>query len=127
MNKPLGICPGPATRREFLAAGMLGVGGMAMPDLFRLRASAAEGGETVDQNTSVIFVWMPGGPPHMDMYDMKPNASSDYRGAFRPIRTKVPGMDVCELMPRHAAIADNSRSCGRFRTPLPTTAAATSG
>ena len=49
---------------------------------------------------------MPGGPPHMDMYDMKPNAPIDYRGAFQPIRTNVPGMDVCELMPRHAAIAD---------------------
>ncbi|HVC95801.1 MAG TPA: DUF1501 domain-containing protein [Pirellulales bacterium] len=77
-----------------------------MPDLLRLRARAAERGATVDQEASVIFVWMPGGPPHMDMYDMKPNESSDYRGAFRPISTKVPGMDVCELMPRHAAIAD---------------------
>jgi len=106
MNTPCRSCPGPATRREFLTAGMLGVGGMAMPDLLRLRARAAERGATVDQEASVIFVWMPGGPPHMDMYDMKPNESSDYRGAFRPISTKVPGMDVCELMPRHAAIAD---------------------
>ena len=79
---------------------------MALPDLFRLRAQAAEAGPTIDQDTSVIFVWLPGGPPHMDMYDMKPLASSDYRGAFHPIRTKVSGMEVCELMPRHAAIAD---------------------
>jgi hypothetical protein len=75
---------------------MLGVGGMALPDLFRLQAQAAEAGRPVDQDTAVIFVWMPGGPPHMDMYDMKPGASSDYRGAFSPISTNVTGMDVCE-------------------------------
>jgi len=85
---------------------MLGVGGMTLPDLFRLRVQAGESGPAIDQDTAVIFVWLPGGPPHMDMYDMKPNASSDYRGAFHPIRTKVSGMEVCELMPRHASIAD---------------------
>ncbi|HXT58918.1 MAG TPA: DUF1501 domain-containing protein [Pirellulales bacterium] len=106
MNQSPRLCRGPTTRREFLTAGMLGVGGMALPDLFRLQAQAAEAGRPIDQETAVIFVWMPGGPPHMDMYDMKPGASSDYRGAFSPISTNVPGMDVCELMPRHAAIAD---------------------
>jgi hypothetical protein len=109
MIKPATIeraCSGPVTRREFLAAGMLGVGGLALPDLFRVQARAAEAGRSIDQDTAVIFVWLPGGPPHMDMYDMKPNASSDYRGAFHPIRTNVTGMEVCELMPRHAAIAD---------------------
>ncbi len=99
-------CLGPVNRREFLAAGALGLGGLSLPDLFRCRAAAAAAGRSVDEETAVIFVWMPGGPPHMDMYDMKPNAPIDYRGAFQPIRTNVPGMDVCELMPRHAAIAD---------------------
>ena len=106
MNIPSRRCSGPVKRREFLAAGMLGLGGMGLPDLFRCRAAAAAAGKSVDEETSIIFVWLPGGPPHMDMYDMKPNASVDYRGAFHPIRTNVPGMDVCELMPRHAAIAD---------------------
>gem|GEM_PF-4135705 len=69
----------------------------------RLRAGAAQ---AVDPETSVIFVWLPGGPPHMEMYDMKPDAPADYRGAFHPIRTNVDGLDVCELMPRHARIAD---------------------
>lgn len=101
------VCPGPMQRREFLAAGMLGVGGgLTLPDLFRLQAKAEETGRGAAPETSVIFVWLPGGPPHLDMYDMKPNVSSDYRGAFKPIATKVPGLDVCELMPRHAAIAD---------------------
>lgn len=106
MQFPKRVCSGPMKRREFLAAGMMGVGGMALPDLFRLQAQAEQAGHEVDQQTSVIFVWMPGGPPHMDMYDMKPKASSDYRGEFHPIPTNVPGLDVCELMPRHAKIAD---------------------
>ena len=106
MNIPPRRCAGPVKRREFLAAGALGLGGLSLPDLFRCRAQAAAAGKSVDDETSIIFVWMPGGPPHMDMYDMKPNAPIDYRGPFHPIRTNVPGMDVCELMPRHAAIAD---------------------
>ena len=106
MQFPKRVCSGPMKRREFLAAGMMGVGGMALPDLFRLQAQAEQAGHEVDQQTSVIVVWMPGGPPHMDMYDMKPKASSDYRGEFHPIPTNVPGLDVCELMPRHAKIAD---------------------
>ena len=106
MNGNRKLCCGPATRREFLAAGTLGIGGLALADLFRLRARAAEAGMPVADDTSVIFVWLPGGPPHMDMYDMKPEASSDYRGIFHPIATNVPGIEVCELMTRHAAIAD---------------------
>lgn len=106
MHQRPGFCRGPVTRRECLAAGLLGLGGLTMPDLFRLQAQAAAAGRPIERDTSVIFVWLPGGPPHLDMYDMKPNASSDYRGAFRPIATNVPGIDVCELMPRHAAIAD---------------------
>ena len=100
------FCAGPVGRREFLAAGMLGLGGLTLPDLFRLQARASESGKKVDPDTSIIFVWLPGGPPHIDMYDMKPNASTEIRGAYQPIRTKVPGIDLCELMPRHAAIAD---------------------
>ncbi len=103
---PQPFCPGPVARREFLAAGMLGLGGLTLPDLFRMRAHAAGGGKASDPDTNIIFVWLPGGPPHIDMYDMKPDASSEIRGPFNPIRTKVPGLDVCELMPRHAAIAD---------------------
>ena len=99
-------CSGPVGRREVLTAGVLGVGGLTLPDLFRMQARAEEAGRSIDRQTSVIFVWLPGGPPHMDMYDMKPEASSDYRGAFRPIPTNVSGLDVCELMPRHATIAD---------------------
>lgn len=65
-------------------------------------------------DAAVIFVWLPGGPPHMETYDLKPNAPIDYRGQFHPIPTNVPGMDVCELFPLHAKIADKYtliRSC----------------
>jgi hypothetical protein len=54
----------------------------------------------------VIFLWLPGGPSHMEMYDMKPDAPAEYRGDFKPIRTRVPGLDVCELLPLHAQVAD---------------------
>ena len=54
----------------------------------------------------MIFLWLPGGPPHMETYDMKPDAPAEYRGDFKPIRTKVPGLDVCELLPLHAQAAD---------------------
>ena len=108
-------CPGPLSRRSFLSVGSLGVGGLGLSDLLRLRAEAATSPVAPkDKDTSIIFVWLPGGPPHMEMYDMKPDAPSDYRGDFRPIGTNVAGIDVCELLPLHAKIADKFslvRSC----------------
>jgi hypothetical protein len=75
-----------------------------MPDLLRMKADAAEHGS--DDDTSVILLWLPGGAPHLDMYDMKPDAPADYRGEFRPIKSNVPGLDVSELLPLHARCAD---------------------
>ncbi|MCH8831001.1 MAG: DUF1501 domain-containing protein, partial [Planctomycetes bacterium] len=105
MNNPtLQYCSGPVTRRSFLTVGALGLGGLGLSDLLRLQAEAST--KTIpEQDTAVIFVWLPGGPPHMEMYDMKPDAPADYRGDFRPIRTNVSGLDVCELMPLHAKLA----------------------
>lgn len=97
-------CPGPVTRRSFLTAGTLGLGSLSLADMLRLRAAAGETPSELD--TAVIFVWLPGGPPHMEMYDMKPDAPLDYRGIFNPIATNVSGLDVCELMPLHAKCAD---------------------
>ncbi len=98
-------CAGPVTRRSFLQWGTLGLGGLSLADRLRLQAAAGESRFGKD-DTSIIFVWLPGGPPHMEMYDMKPNAPRDYRGAFNPIATNVPGLDVCEHMPLHAKCAD---------------------
>lgn len=98
-------CPGPMTRRGFLKLGTLALGGFCSSQVVPWQLQAAEGQGTVS-DTSVIFVWLPGGPPHMETYDMKPDAPADYRGEFRPIKTVVPGIEVCELLPLHAKIAD---------------------
>jgi Protein of unknown function (DUF1501) len=97
-------CPGPLTRRLFLGAGAFGLGAMALPDLLKLKATASE--PTTSDDTAVILLWLPGGAPHLDMFDMKPDAPAEYRGDFRPIKTNVPGIDVCEHLPLHARCAD---------------------
>ncbi len=89
-------------RRTFLRAGVLGLGGLGLSDLLRSRASASE--STPD--TSCILVWLNGGPSHIDTYDLKPDAPDEYRGPFTPVPTNVVGMKVCELLPRHARVAD---------------------
>ncbi|MFM7863063.1 MAG: DUF1501 domain-containing protein, partial [Planctomycetaceae bacterium] len=99
------LCPGPVSRRSFLEAGSLGLGMLGLGDYLKLRAADPAVGAALP-DTSVIFVWLPGGPPHMEMYDMKPEAPAEYRGLFSPIATNVPGLQVCELMPRHAQCAD---------------------
>lgn len=98
-------CSGPLSRRSFLEFGSLSLLGLGMSDWLRLQA-AGTGIDPTRDDTAVIFIWLPGGPPHMETYDMKPLAPSDYRGDFRPIRTNVPGIEVCEHLPRHARIAD---------------------
>jgi hypothetical protein len=92
------------SRRSFLQAGALCVGGLTLADVLRLQARGA-----ADQrvgNKAVIMIYLPGGPSHIDMYDLKPDAPVEYKGAFQPIRTNVPGLDVCEHMPLHAKMAD---------------------
>ena len=93
------------SRRSFLQLGGAGMATLGLGGLEQARALSAA---TTDaqSDTAVIFVWLPGGPPHMETYDMKPDAPVDYRGEFRPIHTNVPGIDVCELLPMHAKCAD---------------------
>jgi uncharacterized protein (DUF1501 family) len=91
------------TRRGFLKAGTLGLGSLSLADVLRLRAS---GKATAEKNKAVIFVYLFGGPSHIDTYDMKPDAPAEYRGEFKPIQTNVPGFDICELLPLQAKIAD---------------------
>lgn len=81
---------------------------LGLSDILRLRAAAAAApsGSGAQPDTSIIFLWLPGGPPHMEMYDMKPDAPEEYRGLFRPVTTNVRGIDVCELLPLHAKCAD---------------------
>jgi hypothetical protein len=105
MTKPTVSCSGPLSRRAFLQLGSLALGGVGLSNLLSQRAAAREAGHAMP-DTSVIFLWLPGGPPHMETYDLKPDAPSEYRGEFKPIRTRVPGLDVCEHLPLHARCAD---------------------
>lgn len=97
------LCDG-VSRRDFLTIGSLGVGGLTLPHLLRLQAQ-----ETVkpkDSPKAIIWIYMFGGPSHIDMYDLRPDAPVEIRGEFKPIQTNVPGMDICELLPLQARIAD---------------------
>jgi hypothetical protein len=90
-------CPGPLTRRTFLRAGL---GALGLPGL---AGRAAAGTSAPD--TAVILFWMWGGPSQFETWDPKPDAPAEYRGPFRPTRTAVPGLDVCELLPLQARVA----------------------
>jgi len=98
-------CSGPLSRRSFLEVGGLGMIGLGMADFLKAQEIAKNAGRKLKEK-SVIFIWLPGGPPHMETYDMKPDAPLEYRGAFHPIKTNVSGIDVCELLPLHAKCAD---------------------
>jgi hypothetical protein len=93
------------SRRSFLQIGVAGMASVGLPQILRAREeSATKTGSK--KNTSVILIWLDGGPSHMDLYDMKPDAPKEYRGIWKPVRTKVPGFDVTELFPRQAKVAD---------------------
>lgn len=96
------LCDG-ISRRSFLSAGTLGVAGLTLADVFRLRAQAKT---SVRSARSVIMVAMGGGPPHIDMYDMKPDAPAEFRGEYQPVASNVSGFDICELLPLQSKIAD---------------------
>src|SRR5947208_2877630 len=91
-------------RRDFLRIGGLSLCGVSFLDVLRAQGHAAK--KPASKAKHLICVWMAGGPPHIDMFDMKPDAPEDYRGEFKSIKTNVPGLDVCELMPNLAKCAD---------------------
>ncbi len=92
------------SRRDFMRVGALGMGGLTLAELLRLKAHGAV--DSRRSNKAIIFVYLFGGPSHVDSYDMKPDAPAEYRGEFRPTRTNVPGFDICDLMPKQATIAN---------------------
>ena len=101
-SNAVSVCPGPIKRREFLRIGLSGFATLSLPGLFQLRAAT----EKPKARTAVILVWLRGGASHLETYDPKPDAPSEFRGVFSPISTRVPGMQISELLPRHAKIAD---------------------
>jgi len=90
------LCTG-ISRRDALRVGGLGVAGLSLPQL--LRAEATSDVATSQRHKSVIMVYLCGGPPHQDMYDIKTAAPTEIRGEFQPISTNVPGIEICELLP----------------------------
>lgn len=90
-------------RRSFLTLGALPPLGLALPQLL---AASEQSTAPARKDVSIILFFMAGGPSHIDMYDMKPDQSAEVRGPFSPIETNLPGLSVCDLMPRHSAIAD---------------------
>jgi Protein of unknown function (DUF1501) len=93
------------SRRSFLKVGVAGMASLGLADVLRARAATAAVGQPV-KNTSVILLWLDGGPSHMDTYDMKPEAPAAYRGIWRPIKTNVAGFEISELFPLQAKMAD---------------------
>lgn len=99
-------------RRTFLRVGALTVGGFAQPWVSSVDAEV----DVRTRRKSVIMVYLPGGASHIDMYDLKPHAPVEYRGEFDPIETNVAGIQVCELLPEHAKIADKFSIVRGIRT-----------
>tara|TARA_R110002072_G_scaffold302710_2_gene487544 strand:- start:21923 stop:23293 length:1371 start_codon:yes stop_codon:yes gene_type:complete len=96
------------TRRSFVEAGVLGVGGLSLSQMMALKSQAAKLNATRQSSvdTSVILIWMSGGPGHHETWDPKPNAVSQYRGPFGAISTSVGGIQFSEMLPEQAKIAD---------------------
>jgi hypothetical protein len=97
-------CEG-SNRREFIRIGSLGLAGLTLPTLLQANAASAKKKEPID-NLSVIFMWMQGGPSHIDTFDPKPNAPSDIRGEFSVIPTNIPGVQISEHLPMMAKNLD---------------------
>ena len=90
----------PIDRREFLRLGGLALGGLGLADVLAAQTRARQ------PDTSVIMIYCIGGMSHLETYDLKPDGPEQMRSVYRPIATRVPGMSICELLPRHAQVAD---------------------
>src|SRR5207244_3585008 len=97
-------CDG-VTRREMLRLGALGLGGLTLPALLQLQQTAASSAPR-RRARSVIMLFLSGGPSHLDMWDLKPDAPEEIRGTFRPAPSRVPGIQICEHMPMTSAVMD---------------------
>src|SRR5262245_22593936 len=95
------FCDG-ISRRNFIRIGALGLGGLALPQLLQAEQRSGVG----RSHKAVIMIYLPGGPPHQDTFDLKLDAPSEIRGEFRPISTNVDGLQICEHLPRIARVCD---------------------
>jgi hypothetical protein len=100
-DRQSGFCDG-LSRRGFLSIGGAAMGGLTLSQLLHLEAAAGVG----RSHKAIINIYLPGGPSHLDMWDLKPSAPVEIRGEFSPISTSVPGIQICELFPRIAKMMD---------------------
>ncbi|MEZ5430691.1 MAG: DUF1501 domain-containing protein [Verrucomicrobiales bacterium] len=116
-GSPLSL-PGPSSldRRGFMQLGLAGMAGLTWPGLNRLRAESGRPAAKRHERTAVILVWLRGGCSHLDTYDPKPDAGSDYAGPFRPISTKIPGLQLTELLPARRRLPTSSPCSGPWFT-----------
>ncbi|EDY16833.1 protein of unknown function DUF1501 [Chthoniobacter flavus Ellin428] len=94
------------SRRSMLKASLAGMAGLTLPGLLQLRAEGTKDRKPVSGNKAVILLWMTGGPSHIDTWDPKPEMPREIRGPFQDIPTKVPGVHICEYLPKQAALLD---------------------
>ncbi len=94
------------SRRSMLKAGMAGIAGLSLPSLLQVQAQASAAGQSLPTGKSVILLWMAGGPSHIDTWDSKPDRPWVNRGPFGVTRTKLPGVVICEHLPKQAAMLD---------------------
>jgi hypothetical protein len=97
-------CAG-TTRRDFLKVGALGLTGLLLPDLLRARAAAAAGGQST-KNTSVVWLWLGGGPTQVETFDPKMSAPAEFRSAVGAVKTNLPGVEIGGVFPKIAQVAD---------------------
>ncbi len=95
-----------SNRRNFIKAGLAGIGGLTLPRLLEHRAEAAKAGKSLQGKKSVILLWMAGGPSQIDTWDPKPDRPLQNRGPFGTIPTSVPGVRFCEHIPKQAALME---------------------
>ena len=94
------------SRRSFVQLGVAGLATLGLGDVLRAKALSAPTAGAKSTKKSVILIWLDGGPSHLDLYDMKPLAPAEVRGIWKPIRTNVPGIEISELFPKQARMAD---------------------
>ncbi|MBC7853928.1 MAG: DUF1501 domain-containing protein, partial [Pirellulaceae bacterium] len=105
LGSPAKLCDG-LGRRDFLRIGCLGAAGLALPELFSQRLHAGEQKGSFGRAKRCLLIFLTGGPPQVDLWDMKPSAPAEVRGELQPIATNVPGIQISELMPNLAQVAD---------------------